>query len=386
MMNIWDVRSEFPILKSKVFLNHAAVSPLPLRAAEAMKRFINDRVKAQSTQNVDLESWRNKILNSKSVFAKLIGARDGEIAYIPNTTFGLNMVAQLLPYEHESNVVTNTLEYLSNVITWLKLREKGVEVRFVKDANGRVSLDMLKEKVDDKTIAVAVGQVGWYNGFRHDLRAISEMVHEKGGFLVVDAIQSVGNMKIDVRRDGIDFLSCGAYKWLLGPQGAGFLFMREDLIEEFNPPIVGESSLDPNIVEKNIYEEFDLFELKYSRGISKYEVVHMNDASYVGAEESMRLILDFGIENAERKIKEIDDYLIEGLLEIGCELQTPINELERHAIINFKSKDTERMMNELAKNGIIVSRRMGGIRVSPHFYNTRDEIDKLLEVLKAAKI
>jgi cysteine desulfurase/selenocysteine lyase len=212
------------------------------------------------------------------------------------------------------------------------------------------------------------------------------MVHEKGGFLVVDAIQSVGNMKIDVRRDGIDFLSCGAYKWLLGPQGAGFLFMREDLIEEFNPPIVGESSLDPNIVEKNIYEEFDLFELKYSRGISKYEVVHMNDASYVGAEESMRLILDFGIENAERKIKEIDDYLIEGLLEIGCELQTPINELERHAIINFKSKDTERMMNELAKNGIIVSRRMGGIRVSPHFYNTRDEIDKLLEVLKAAKI
>ncbi len=384
-MNIRDVRSEFPILESKIFLNHAAVSPLPLRAAEAMKKFISDKVKARSTQNVDLEPWRNKILNSKSLFAKLIGAREEEIAYIPNTTFGLNMVAQMLPHKHDSNVVTNTLEYLSNVITWLKLGEKGVKVRFVKDDKGRVSLDMLREMVDDKTIAVAIGQVGWYNGFKHDLKAISEMIHEKGGFLVVDAIQSVGNMKMDVRGDGIDFLSCGTYKWLLGPQGAGFLFIREDLIEEFNPPIVGEKSLDPDIVEKNIYEMFDLYELRYSRGISKYEVVHMDDAAYVGAEESMRLILDFGIENVERKIKEIDDYLIEGLLEMGCELQTPIDELERHAIINFRAKNIDRIMNELTKNGIIVSQRMSGIRVSPHFYNTKDEIDKLLEILKAAK-
>ncbi|MBS7634994.1 aminotransferase class V-fold PLP-dependent enzyme [Candidatus Bathyarchaeota archaeon] len=384
-MNIRNVRDEFPILKSKIFLNHASVSPLPLRSVEAMKKFINDKVKAQSTQNVDLEFWKNKILNSKSVFARLIGAREEEIAYIPNTTFGLNMVAHLLPYEHGSNVVTNTLEYLSNVITWLKLREEGVEVHFVRDVNGRVSLDMLREKIDDKTVAVAIGQVGWYNGFRHDLRAISEMVHGKGAFLVVDAIQSVGNMKIDVKRDGIDFLSCGTYKWLLGPQGAGFLFIKEDLIEEFNPPIVGENSLDPNLVEKNIYEGFDLFELKYSRGIGKYEVVHMNDVSYIGAEESMRLILNFGIERVERKIKEIDDQIIEGLLEIGYELQTPIDEEERHAIINFKTKDVERTLNELIKNGIVVSRRMGGIRVSPHFYNMRDEIDKLLEILKAVK-
>ncbi len=384
-MNIRNVRDEFPILKSKIFLNHAAVSPLPLRSVEAMKKFINDKVKAQSTQNVDLEFWKNKILNSKSVFARLIGAREEEIAYIPNTTFGLSIVAHLLPYEHGSNVVTNTLEYLSNVIVWLKLREKGVEVHFVRDANGRVSLDMLREKIDDKTVAVAIGQVGWYNGFRHDLRAISEMVHEKGAFLVVDAIQSVGNMKMDVKRDGIDFLSCGTYKWLLGPQGAGFLFIKEDLIEEFNPPIVGENSLDPNLVEKNIYEGFDLFELKYSRGIGKYEVVHMNDVSYVGAEESMRLILNFGIDHVERKIKEIDDHLIEGLLEMGYEIQTPINEGERHAIINFKTKDAERTLNELTKNGIVVSRRMSGIRVSPHFYNTKDEIDKFLEILKATK-
>lgn len=385
MMNIQDIRGELSVLKSKIFLNHAAVSPLPLRAAEAMKKFINDKVVAQSTQNVDLEFWKNKILNSKSVFAKLIGAKEEEIAYIPNTTFGLNIVAHLLPYGRGSNVVTNTLEYLSNVITWLKLREKGVEVHFVRDANGRVSLDMLREKIDDKTVAVAIGQVGWYNGFRHDLRAISEMTHEKGAFLVVDAIQSVGNMKIDVKRDGIDFLSCGTYKWLLGPQGAGFLFIKEDLIEKFNPPIVGENSLDPDLVEKNIYKGFDLFELKYSRGIGKYEVVHINDVSYVGAEESMNLILNFGIDQVERKIKEIDDHLIEGLLEIGCEIQTPINEEERHAIINFKTKDVEKTMNELTKNGIIVSQRMSGIRVSPHFYNTRDEIDKLLEILKAAK-
>jgi len=381
-----DIRKrEFPITESKVFLNHAAVSPIPARSAEAIKGFMEDKVKAQSTHNSDnLGYWWNKIVNTKKLFSMLIGAKESEIAFIPNTTFGLNLVAQMIPYKANSNVVTNTLEYISNVIVWLKLRERGVKVRIVEDIDGRISIDSLEKSIDDMTAVVAIGQVCWYNGFRHDLKAISEIAHERGSFLVVDGIQAVGNMKIDVEKDGIDFLSSGSYKWLLGPSGAGFLYIREELIDDLNPPILGEESIDPEVSRKCLYEKFDLFDLKYSAGIGKFQVTHINDLAYVGVEESMRLILDFGIENIEERIKSLNNYLIDRLLECGYKLQTPLGEGEHHAIVNFKVKDTDRLLEILSKNGIVVSKRVGGIRVSPHFYNTEEEIDRFISALKMA--
>ena len=381
-MSIHQFRGELPITESKIFLNHAAVSPLPIRAAKAMKSFLDDKIEVQLKHDVDLERWRKRIAGSKGLFARLIGAGEDEIAYIPNTTFGLNLVAQMLNYEPGSNVVTNTLEYISNVIVWLKLRERGVEVRIVRDIDGRVSVEMIEKSIDERTVAVAVGQVCWYNGFRHDLRAISEAAHKRGAFLVVDGIQAVGNMKLDVARDGIDFLACGSYKWLLGPPGAGFLYVRSELIEEFNPPILGGESIDPEVSKRNLYERFDLFELKYSRGIGKYEVAHLNDLAYVGVGESMRLILEYGIENVEERIKRLCDYLIDGLLKLGYEVQTPLGEGEHHAIVNFRAKNPEKVVDFLFRNGVIVSQRVGGIRVSPHFYNTEEDIDRFLSILK----
>jgi len=383
-MDIKGVRSSIPALNGRIFLNHAAVSPMPIKAAESMKNFLNDKVRARLTYNVNLEHWMEKARDSKRFFSRLIGATEDEIALIPNTTFGLNLIAHMLPYKPGSNVVTNTLEYTSNVIAWLKLRELGVEVRIIRDVNGRISLEGFEKNVDERTVAVAVGQVGWFNGFRHNLKAISEFAHDRGAFLVVDGIQAVGNMKIDVVRDGIDFLACGSYKWLMGPQNAGFLYIKKDLIDELNPPFLGENSIDPGMVKRSIYERFDLFDLKYSKGIGKYEVVHIDDVAYVGASESMHLILDFGIERVEERIKRIDEYLVEGLLERGLELQTPVGEGEYHAIINFKVKDADKVMEFLSRSNIVVSKRVGGIRVSPHFYNTEEEIDIFLNILEKA--
>ncbi len=383
-MDIQRIQEQFPIIKSKVFLNHAATSPLPLCASEAMKDFVKAKVDAQSTMEGDLGPWQERIRNCRRFFSQLVGAEEQEVAYVPNTTFGLNLIAQMLPYKPGSNVVTNDLEYPSNVIAWLKLEERGVEVRFIKNTDGKIGLDQIEEAVDGKTVALAVGQVGWYHGFRHDLKAISEIVHEKGAYLVVDAIQSVGAMKIDVKREGIDFLACGSYKWLLGPPGAGFLFIREGLVDALNPPLVGYGSIDPELAEKNIFERFDLYRLRYSKGIGKHEVVDTNDVAYVGAEASMKLLLDYGMERMEQRIREIGDYLVDRLVEAGYGLQTPLDEKERHAIVNFRVKNWKETWKRLAEKGIIVSPRMGGIRVSPHFYNTHDEIDRLMETLKGA--
>jgi len=383
-MDIQGVRDQFPITKNKVFLNHAATSPLPLCSSEAMKDFVKDKVDAQSTMEGDLGPWQERIRNCRRLFSQLVGAKEQEVAYVPNTTFGLNLIAQMLPYRPGSNVVTNNLEYPSNVIAWLKLEERGVEIRFIRNTDGKIGLSQIEEAVDGKTVALAVGQVGWYHGFRHDLKAISEIAHGKGAYLVVDAIQSAGAMKIDVKKEGIDFLACGSYKWLLGPPGAGFLFIREDLIDALNPPLVSYESIDPELAEKNIFEGFDLYRLRYSKGIGKYEVAHLSDLAYVGAEASMKLLLDYGIGRVEQRIREIGNYLVDRLVGAGYGLQTPLDEKERHAIVNFKVKDWKKTWKGLTEKGIIVSPRMGGIRVSPHFYNTQDEIDRLMEALKGA--
>ncbi len=383
-MDIQRIREQFPIIKGKVFLNHAATSLLPLCSSEAMKDFVKAKVDAQSTMEGDLGPWQERIRNCRRLFSQLVGAKEQEVAYIPNTTFGLNLVAQMLPYKLGSNVVTNNLEYPSNVIAWLKLEERGVEVRFIKNTDGKIGLNQIEGAVDGKTVALTVGQVGWYHGFRHDLKAVSEIVHGRGAYLVVDAIQSVGAMKINVKKEGIDFLACGSYKWLLGPPGAGFLFIRDDLVDALNPPLVGYDSIDPELAEKNIFECFDLYRLRYSKGIGKYEVAHINDLAYVGAEASMKLLLDYGIERVEQRIKEMGNYLVDQLVDAGYRLQTPLDEKERHAIVNFRVKNWEEMWKKLAKKGVIVSSRMGGIRVSPHFYNTRDEIDRLMEALRGA--
>jgi len=381
-MDIERIREQFPITKNKVFLNHAATSPLPLCSSTAMKDFVKDKINAQSTMAEDLGPWQERIRNCRRLFSQLVGAKEQEVAYVPNTTFGLNLIAQMLPYNPRSNVVTNNLEYPSNVIAWLKLEERGVEVRFVKNRDGKIGLNQIEETVDGKTVALAVGQVGWYHGFRHDLKAISEIAHGKGAYLVVDAIQSAGAMKIDVKGEGIDFLACGSYKWLLGPPGAGFLFIREDLIDTLNPPLLGYDSIDPELAGKNIFECFDLYRLRYSKGIGKYEVAHINDLAYVGVEASMKLLLDYGMERVEQRIWEIGNYLVDRLVDAGYKLQTPLDERERHAIVNFRVKNWKETWKKLAEKGIMVSPRMGGIRVSPHFYNTHDEIDRLMEALK----
>jgi len=381
-MDIQRIREQFPIIKSKVFLNHAATSPLPLYSSKAMKDFVKGKVEAQSTMDGNLGPWQERIRNCRRLFSQLVGAKEQGVAYVPNTTFGLNLIAQMLPCKPGSNVVTNNLEYPSNVIAWLKLEERGVEVHFIKNIDGKIGLDQIEKAVNEKTVALTVGQVGWYHGFRHDLKAISEIAHGKGAYLVVDAIQSAGAMKIDVKREGIDFLACGSYKWLLGPPGAGFLFIREDLVDVLNPPLVGYGSIDPELAEKNLFEYFDLYRLQYSKGIDKYEVAHINDLAYVGAEASMKLLLEYGMEVVEQRIREIGNYLVNQLVDAGYKLQTPLDEKERHAIVNFRVKDWEKTWKGLAEKGIIVSPRMGGIRVSPHFYNTREEIDRLMEALK----
>jgi selenocysteine lyase/cysteine desulfurase len=375
MDNAQKIREQFPITESKVFLNHAAQSPLPKPVADAIHRYADEFSKF-GTSLVECDRW------GKPQFANLIGAGSEEIALIENTSVGLNIAANVLHYPPGSKIVTTDLEYPSVVYPWLR-KKLGAKVHYVKSVDGKVSLDDMEKAVDDKTVAVAISHVEYVNGFRHNLRVLSEVAHEHGAYLIVDAIQSVGTMPINVKTDDVDFLMAACYKWLLSPSGAAYLYVKDELIEEFEPPYVGWASVKPEVFKTTDF--WDIWNLKLSKTASRFEVGAPSTISFVGAAEAMKMLLNCGTENIKRIIIKLTDRLIDSVKDLGLQLQTPEQRQCRSGIVNFKTGKPQKVTDRLNKKGIVVSARAGGIRVSPHFYNTEEEIDKLIEEIKKLK-
>ncbi|MCK4474587.1 aminotransferase class V-fold PLP-dependent enzyme [Candidatus Bathyarchaeota archaeon] len=372
MESVEKIREQFPITKNKVFLNHAAQSPLPKPVADAVHRYVDDFSDFGATSI----EWND---GGKPLFAKLINAKTCEIAFVENTSVGLNIAANMLSYPRGSKIVTTDLEYPSVVYPWLR-KSLGVKVHYVRNVDGKILLEHMEKAVDDKTVAVAVSHVEYVNGFRHDLGALSEIAHEHGAFLIVDAMQSAGAMRIDVKKDDVDFLTSGCYKWLLGPPGAGYLYVKENLIEGFEPPFVGWASVKPEIFET--IDFWDIWSLRLSETASRFEVGSPSFISLVGATEALTMLLDFGIENVERRILSLTSHLVEELKALGLTLQTPEEQRYRSGIVNFKIGEPQEVAEKLKNKGIVVSARAHGVRVSPHFYNTEEEIDRLIEDIK----
>ena len=375
MENIEKIREQFPVTKNKVFMNHAGQSPLPKPVADAVCKYANDFSNFGTTSI----EWND---GGKPFFARLTGAKPEEIALIENTSTGLNIAANVLRYPPRSKIVTTDLEYPSVVYPWLRKR-LGVKVHYVKNVNGKILLEDVEKAVDDNTVAVAVSHVEYMNGFRHDLRALSEIAHEHGAYLIVDAIQSAGVVKIDVKRDDVDFLMSACYKWLLSPPGAGYLYVKEELIEEFEPPSVGWASVKPEVFET--IDFWDIWSLRLSETASRFEIGSPSFISFVGATEALKMVLNLGIKNIERRILKLTDRLIEAVRDLGLKLQTPEEPQYRSGIVNFMMDKPQEMTEKLKNQAIVVSARAHGIRVSPHFYNSEEEIDRLMEEIKRTK-
>lgn len=370
-MDVGKVRELFPIVKSHVYLNNASTSPCSIPVRNTMERALK-----QWTEEAEVyQDWMDELQVTKDLFAKLINAKKDELAGIPNTSTGLSHVANMLPYKKGSNVVINDLEFPANTYPWLNLKRRGVEVRCVKNVEGEIRLGDVEKAVGDRTVALSVSHVEFSNGFRNDLKALSEIAHRHGALLVVDVIQSAGALKIDVERMGVDFLATSFHKWLLGPEGVGFLYVKGDLIEGLVPVTTGWLAVeDP--------EAFDNMNLRFSKTAQKFETGTHNLMGFLGAKAALEIFLMFGMDEVENRVLTLSGRLIEELEKAGVEVATSKEKEHRSGIVNFKIPEVDRFIEELNKRKIVVSKRSGGIRVSPHFYNTEDE---LLELVKAIK-
>jgi selenocysteine lyase/cysteine desulfurase len=365
-------RREFPVTGKYIFLDHAGVAPMPLRVKTAIEMLL-----AESTEGGAFHSpaWAQRVVEIRQACARLINAGPDEIAFVKNTSHGLSIVAQGLDWRPGDNVLIYEKEFPSNIYPWLNLRNRGVEVRTIPSRDGRIAMHDIERLMDSRTRLLAISSVQYSNGFRIDLRKVGALCRDKRVLFCVDAIQSLGLIPMAVRDCQIDFLSADAHKWLLGPEGIGIFYCRKELAEQLSPPLVGWKSVQNEF-------EFDRPELLLKTNALRFEEGSMNLIGIVGLGAAVDLLFEVGIEHVEQRVLDLGDLIIQEGLKRGYRVLTPGARHERGGNITFSGDfDPAAMQDALREKRIMVNARGGGIRVSPHFYNTGEDIAGLFSAM-----
>ena len=369
MENWQKYRDIFPHVKQCVYMNHAAVSPLQKYSVGAMQQYFYQR----SSEYV--EYW-TEALEAKEKFKNLIGQMirvpADNVALTSNTSMGLNWLAQGLEWKPGDRILLNNYEFPSNVYPFMNLQRQGVEIDFVKHRNGCIEIEDIIEKITPQTCLLSISYVEFLNGYKNDLKRIGEICREHNIIFCVDGIQGIGVMDINAQECGIDFLSCGGHKWLMWPMGTAFFYLSPRIFDQVSPMAVGWLSVE---------DPWDVFsyEAKLQKTAQRFEPGVFNVTGIIGANAAMEVFLEIGIPNIENRILDTTDYLIERLQEQGLFLHTSLDREHRSGIVTFQHKQADDLMEHLTKNNIFVSLRDGVVRIAPHFYNTKAEVDLLMD-------
>lgn len=397
MTTLENVRQEFPGLSDKIFLDAACISLAPRRATEAIRRFLDMALTCPSASatlhHIAMDEMRAA---ARAAVARLINAGEDEIALVESTTHGLAAAAQAIPLAPGDRVLMPDLEFMEVAIPWCqKGQREGIEIDVVPNREGRVEIETIAKHLHPRTRVIAVSSVQWSNGFRCDLKALSRFCRERNLWLVVDAIQQLGAMPMNVRDTPVDFLVCGGHKWLNAPFGCGFLYIDRDVLPRLDKPLAGYLSVEPPEGGWGAYFQTPSIrpdsDYRYTSEARLYEIGGTgNYPGAIGLAASLELIFELKPLRIEQKILQLTDHLISGLSSLGVKLVTPPEREHRSGIVTFTtgsaSSDTA-LMQRLLVNKVLVSVRytsnVGGVRVSSHFFNSLEEINRLLNLVES---
>jgi cysteine desulfurase/selenocysteine lyase len=374
-LDLSGYRTEFPFTKNVTFLKHASFGPIPQRSWEATQEYYR-YLSVEKTEDIDREAFK-KLDEIRILLAKMIHARPEEIGFVTNTTYGLNIAAWGLDLKSGDEVLLPDVEFPANVYPWTNLKQKGVEVKFVPSRNGFFDIDNFVKAIDGKSKVLALSSVQFFNGYKNDLKTIGEICQQKDIFFVVDAIQGVGAVDLDTSKLQIDLLSCGGEKWLLSSLGTGFFYLSSSAKRKINPVFFSWLSVDWNLNFTDVMK-YDLHPFPSAR---KFELGTYPYSLLWTMHSSLQLLSEVGIKNIEKHNLQLLDLLIGGLREKGYPVTSSLEKEHRSSILSFSGKNIRNLYEKLLKRSILVSLREGSIRVAPHFYNTEEEIHRLIEML-----
>src|SRR5450432_3657833 len=367
---LWErYAGEFPVRESLVYLNHAAVSPLSRRSADAMKHLADHCLRFGSLHYAE---WLAVYQDLRVAAARLIHAAASEIALVKNTSEGIATIAMGLDWKPGDRMVGFREEFPANIYPWKRLEAKGVEITWLSVTD---PLDRIDEACRGARL-LAISFVQFLSGYRAPIQAIGEICRRNRCIYFVDAIQGLGAFPLDVRASHIDALASDGHKWMMGPEGCGILYISQALQEKVEPVEFGWT----NVASYNSYGERDMA-LRPDAG--RYECGTLNTIGCFGLRASIEFLLDIGIPRISSAVQALGDRIDTGVRAKGYQVAN-VRTLETGAgIVSFRKDgvDSEAIVEKLRANGISAAARAGYVRTSPHFYIKDEEIDRMLELL-----
>ena len=378
LINWEQFRAEMPICRRWAYFDHAAVAPLPKPAESAVVAWSEQ---AAALGDTCWPQWSQRIERLRGRFSQLISATTKEIALIPNTTTGIHLVAEGFPWRAGDGVVFPEDEFPSNAYPWLNLASRGVVPIAVPRPDSGWTTDALIDACDETTRLISVSWIGYASGYRLDLEELIDRAHQRGILVFIDAIQGLGVYPIHVSALKADFLAADGHKWLLGPEGAGMLFIAERHLDLLRPLIAGWNSVESA-------QNFDDLTWKPKQSASRYEGGSQNMVGFAGLDASVELLQSAGAgpdsQRMADRIRELASETRELLLSAGANFDPPRSSNHDSGILPFDipGSDPASFRNRCLDGGVVLSVRGGRLRISPHVYNNREDLDRLTEIVR----
>ena len=382
-MDISKVRKDFPVLETQAYLNSAATGPLLSHVKEAVVGWWDAR---EGLQYVDLPNARGEVAN-------LIHCDEKSVALVHRASQGVNIVAGLVHPRKGDNIVLTDLSYPSSVYPWVGYQ--GVEIRRISNRDGVIDLSDFEKVIDDETKIVCLNRVEWTSGLRHDVKAITETAHDHGALVLDDAFQAVGAVDVDVSKEDVDFLVFGGEKWMCSSGRAAALYVNPRHVEEYEPSYRFYWRVYENFQwsfapwDKPVHDNIESWNGPLVKTAERFDPGCVGEDAQCGFHASLKYFNELGIDGIEKRVLGLSEYLIDGLKDLGLKVNTPHEKEKRAGIVTYtmdRYEDNAASYEAMKKEGVMVAHRytggVGGIRVSPHFFNTEEEIDRVLVIQK----
>ena len=348
-------RDEFPITKDLVYLNNCSLTPFPARGRRAIEKFAREWTELGG--RAWYEHWIGEYEGLRADLARILGASVDEVAIEPNVSAGLVGIASTLDYATRPKVIVSDLDFPTDGHAFLAVAPRGAQVQFVRSPD-----------------RIRTGHVYFTTGWIQDVKALAEICHRKGAKLIVDAYQSIGAFPFDVHASGVDYLVGGTLKWLMGGPGIAFLYARRDVADAAHPSAVGWWGVANPFA-------FDVEHLDPGKGARRFEYGTPAVAAIYAARAGISLLDEIGIATVRERHMLLSQRLVDGARAQGWTVRCPSEALERTAIVTVEHPEPQRAVDALRAQGVITDTRPGLIRLSPHYFNTVDEMDRALELL-----
>jgi selenocysteine lyase/cysteine desulfurase len=366
---VLEIRSRFRVFQRKIFLNSCSQGAL----SDAVQAGMEDYVASWHEQGSPWETWMERYEAARTAFAQFINTSADEVAIVTSASAGINSVASALNFRERKKVVMGEFEFPTMGHVWLAQRVRGADVQFVKAEGNCIPAVNYEKMIDRDTCIVPLTHVCFKNGFRSEVSAVTQIAHSAGALVMLDDYQDCGTRPVDVKAMDVDFYVTGTLKYLLGPPGLAFMYVRKELISSLTPTVTGW------FAQRNPFA-FDPQHIDLSPSARRFESGSPSVPNVYAAAPGLQMLQEIGMENVAAQIKRLTQALLSVTRELGIRAKTPADSVG--PLVVLQCKDSNLLVQELAESGIVASNRHDGLRISFHVYNTMDDVKAVAEVLK----